>query len=130
MIFNKKTAKPTDAELEILSVLWDHGPGTVRFVNDQLNQVRRVGYTTTLKFLQIMTEKGFVTRQMEGRTHIYEASIRREMIQGQLLDNLLATAFGGSAQKLVIQALGNHKTTVAELQEIKELIHKLEGGKS
>lgn len=130
MIFNKKTAKPTESELEILSVLWDHGPSTVRFVNDQLNQIRRVGYTTTLKFLQIMTEKGFVTRHMEGRTHIYEALIKQEMIQGQLLDSLLVTAFGGSAQKLVIQALGNHKTTVAELQEIKKLIHKLEGGES
>ena len=77
--------KPTDAELEILSVLWEHGPSTVRFVNDQLNERREVGYTTTLKFLQIMSEKGLVTRNAEGRTHIYEAVSNREQVQEQRL---------------------------------------------
>lgn len=128
MIFNKKPSKPTEAELEILSVLWNHGPCTVRFVNDQLNLIRRVGYTTTLKFLQLMTEKGLVTRQMQGRIHVYAACLDRERVRGQLLDNLMAIAFGGSAQQLVLQALGNHKATQAELEEIKGLIQKLEGG--
>ena len=122
--------KPTEAELEILSVLWEHGPVTVRFVNDQLNEKREVGYTTTLKMLQIMIEKGLVTREMEGRTHIYAAVTPQEEIQGKLLDKLLETAFGGSAQKLVLQALGNHNSSPEELKEIKKLISKLEGGKS
>ena len=129
---NHKTpvAKPTEAELEILSVLWDHGPATVRFVNEQLNEKRDVGYTTTLKMLQIMSEKSLVSREMEGRTHIYSAGIPQEEIQGKLLDRLLETAYGGSAQKLVMQALGNHKSSLEELEEIKNLISKLEGGQS
>ncbi len=121
--------KPTDAELEILSVLWEFGPITVRFVNDQLNKRREVGYTTTLKMLQIMSEKGLVSREMDGRTHIYSARISQEKIQGKLLDRLLETAFGGSAQKLVMQALGNHSSSKEELEEIKKLIRRLEGGK-
>ena len=121
--------KPTDAELEILSVLWEFGPTTVRFVNDQLNKRREVGYTTTLKMLQIMSEKGLVSREMDGRTHIYSAMISQEKIQGKLLDRLLETAFGGSAQKLVMQALGNHSSSKEELEEIKKLISRLEGGK-
>lgn len=122
--------KPTDAELEILSVLWEHGPNTVRFVNEQLNERREVGYTTTLKFLQIMSEKGLVSRNTEGRKHIYEAVFGQEQIQYQLLDKLLQTAFGGSTQRLVMQALGNSKSSREELEAIKKLINKLEGGKS
>lgn len=122
--------KPTDAELEILSVLWEHGPSTVRFVNDQLNERRDVGYTTTLKFLQIMSEKGLVTRNAEGRTHIYEAVSNREQVQEQLINKLVDTAFGGSAQKLVMQALGNAKTSKEGLEAIKRLINELEGGGS
>ncbi len=120
--------KPTDAELEILSVLWEYGPSTVRFVNDHLNKDKRVGYTTTLKFLQIMTDKGIVSRQPDGRTHVYSALLDKEKVQHQLLDRLLDTAFGGSAQKLVLQALGNYEASREELQEIKALISKLEGG--
>ena len=130
MAENRKTLKPTDAELEILSVLWEHGPSTVRFVNDQLNERREVGYTTTLKFLQIMREKGLVSRNTEGRTHIYEAALSQHQVQEQLINKLVDTAFGGSAQKLVMQALGRSKSSKEELEAIKAYIKKLEGGKS
>jgi predicted transcriptional regulator len=93
-----------------------------------LNKDKRVGYTTTLKFLQIMTDKGIVSRQPDGRTHVYSALLDKEKVQHQLLDRLLDTAFGGSAQKLVLQALGNYEASREELQEIKALISKLEGG--
>jgi len=121
--------KPTESELEILSILWNKGPSTVRIVNDEMSRNKDVGYTTTLKLMQIMTEKGMVERVMDGRTHIYHPIARQEDAQVRMLDRLLETAFGGSASKLVLQALGNHKTSDEELQEIKELIQKLEGGK-
>jgi BlaI family transcriptional regulator, penicillinase repressor len=121
--------KPTETELEILSILWNKGPSTVRTVNDEMNRGKLVGYTTTLKLMQIMTEKGMVEREMDGRTHIYHAVARQEDEQVRMIDRLLDTAFGGSASKLVMQALGNHKTSDEELQEIKALIQKLEGEK-
>ena len=127
---NGKKFKPTESELEILSILWNKGPSTVREVNDEMSRNKNVGYTTTLKLMQIMTEKGMVERVMDGRTHIYHAIARQEDAQVRMLDRLLETAFGGSASKLVLQALGNHKTSDEELQEIKNLIQKLEGGKS
>ena len=120
--------KPTDAELEILSILWDSGPCTVRFVNDKLNEIRPVGYTTTLKFLQIMTDKGIVTRQADGRTHVYTANLKKENVQNQLLEKLMDSVFGGSAQQLVLQTLGNYRASQSELAEIKALIDKLDGG--
>ena len=120
------TAKPTDAELEILHVLWQQGPSTVRQVNDQLNAIREVGYTTTLKFLQIMQEKGLVSRQEDGRTHIYAAAVTREETQSALLQQFVDTAFRGSAMQLVLQALGNHEASTQELDEIKDLIARLE----
>ena len=126
----KKTFKPTESELEILSILWKNGPATVRVVNDEMGRNKNVGYTTTLKLMQIMTEKGMVERVMEGRTHIYHAIARQEDAQVRMLDRLLETAFGGSASKLVLQALGNHTTSDEELQEIKQLIQKLEREKS
>jgi len=125
-----KTFKPTESELAILSILWEKGPSTVRVVNDEMNRMKNVGYTTTLKLMQIMTEKGMVERVMEGRTHIYCAVARQEDAQVRMLDRLLKTAFSGSASKLVLQVLGNHKTSETELNEIKELINKLEGDKS
>jgi len=124
-----KIPKPTEAELEILAVLWEYGPNTVRFVNEKLNEKKRVGYTTTLKFLQIMTDKGMVSRDVDSRTHIYTALLREEKVRTQLLDKLLDTAFGGSASKLVMQALGNYNSSNEELEEIKKLIKKLEGGR-
>ena len=129
MTQSEKTFKPTESELEILSILWKNGPSTVRFVNDEMKLNRNVGYTTTLKLMQIMTEKGMVEREMDGRTHIYHAVARQEDTQVRMLDRLLDIAFGGSASKLVLQALGNHETSDEELKEIKELIQKLEGEK-
>jgi predicted transcriptional regulator len=123
-----RSLKPTEAELEILAVLWDQGPSTVREVNGILGKRREVGYTTTLKFMQIMTEKGILGREESGRTHIYRPKVTQEDVQGRLIDRLLETAFGGSASKLVMQALGNHKASSEELREIRELISRLEGG--
>ncbi|KUG26940.1 transcriptional repressor, blai/meci family [hydrocarbon metagenome] len=118
--------KPTVAELEILQILWEKGEVTVKEVNEDINKRKETGYTTTLKTMQIMFEKGLVERKKDGRSHIYSATIKKEKTQQLLLDKILDTAFGGSASKLVMQALGNKKTTKEELQEIKELINKLE----
>jgi len=125
----KQKNKPTEAELEILQMLWNYGPLSVRELNDDLNKIRPVGYTTTLKFLQIMAEKGFVTRIKDGRNHIYTAAIEQKAAQQQLLDKLLHGVFGGSAKKLVMQALGNHTASKEELFEIKKYIEKLEEDK-
>lgn len=124
--------KPTDAELEILHFLWQQGPCTVRTVNDLLNEDRKsgpkdsAGYTTTLKLMQIMLEKGLVTRTEEGRTHLYAAAVREEEAQSQLLQQFLNNTFRGSTARLVMQALGNHQASADELDEIKALIAKLE----
>ena len=126
---SKQWIKPTDAELEILQVLWSHGPCTVRFVNEHLNVKKRVGYTTTLKFMQIMTEKNMLGRNEKSRTHIYRPLIAKEETQNLLLDKFLLKAFGGSAMKLVMQALGNHQPTQEELDEIKAYIKKVERSK-
>ena len=121
--------KPTEAELEILQVIWDHGHSTVRFVNDELSLRKRVGYTTTLKIMQIMADKNLLIRDTSGKTHIYQAAVSQQKTQQQLIDKLATSAFGGSAMKLVMQALGNKKSSVAELKEIREFLDKLEGGK-
>jgi predicted transcriptional regulator len=118
--------KPTESELEILQVLWALGQATVRQVNDELNKKREIGYTTTLKLMQIMFEKKLVTRTDEGRYHLYQAAVSEDETQQQLLDIFVDTAFKGSAMKLVMQALGNHQTSAEELDEIKKLIAQLE----
>lgn len=118
--------RPTEAELEILQILWISGPSTVRFVNDILSKKKKVGYTTTLKIMQIMTKKSFVERNKEKRTHIYFPVINEKETKNLLLDKFLNTTFGGSAGKLVMQALGNHKTHKEELKQIKDLIKKIE----
>jgi predicted transcriptional regulator len=128
MTKNKK--KPTDSELNILQVIWNNGPASVRDINDELNKSREIGYTTTLKLLQIMTEKGLVTRIKDGRNHIYSAAVEQNAAQQQSLDKLLNGVFGGSAKKLVMQALGNHNPSKKELEEIKKYIEELEGGES
>jgi len=120
--------KPTESELEVLQILWEFGPSTVRFINDRLKRDKKVGYTTTLKIMQIMTEKGMLSRDTEKKTHIYSSLISQKDAQQQMLDKLLNTVFGGSAQKLVLQALGNHKSTKKELEEIKKIISEMEGG--
>ena len=122
----KRKIKPTEAELEILQMLWSQGPRSVRELNDELNQSKPVGYTTTLKILQIMAEKGLVTRIKDGRNHIYTAAVEQKATQQQLLDKLLNGIFGGSAKKLVLQALGNHMASKEELEEIKQYIEQLE----
>lgn len=124
---NRKPIQPTDSELEILNILWEKGPSTVRDVNEQLNEKREVGYTTTLKIMQIMHEKGMLSREQEGRTHVYTPLLNEKETQGKLIDRLLETAFGGSASKMIMQALGNHDSSAEELAEIKRLIKKLEG---
>lgn len=121
--------KPTEAELEILQILWKHGPCTVRFVNDQLNEKKTVGYTTTLKIMQIMFEKDLLKRDEKARSHLYRAAVKEKDTQRLLLDRFLETAFGGSAVKLVMQALGNHKASKEEIARIRELLDNLEGDK-
>jgi predicted transcriptional regulator len=118
----KALPRPTDAELAILRVLWDRGPATVRQVHEALAEARETGYTTTLKLMQIMAEKGLVTRDESNRTHVYESRLRRDETQRQLVTDLVDRAFGGSAAQLVLQALTAHSTSPAELQEIQQLI--------
>lgn len=120
--------KPTEAELEILTVLWAVGPSTVRFVNERLNESRKVGYTTTLKLMQIMHEKGLLARDEQARSHVYRPMMRENLAQKALLDRVMETAFGGSALKLVMQALGGQKTSREELAAIREYIDRLESG--
>ena len=122
--------KPTDSELEILHILWELGPSNVRTVNERLNTRRDVGYTTTLKLMQIMFEKGLVSREEDGRTHNYTAIVTENDTQGILLQQFMDNAFRGSASKLVLQALGNHDASAAELDEIKALIAQLENNSS
>ena len=120
--------KPTDAELAILRVLWSRGPSTVRQVHDALTGERATGYTTALKLLQIMSEKGLVARDETDRSHVYSAMLSEGETQRQLLDDLLGRAFGGSATKLVMQALSGDQATPAELAEIRRLIDEKQGG--
>jgi BlaI family transcriptional regulator, penicillinase repressor len=126
----KDPQKPTETELEILQVLWQKGPSSVREVHDALGSNREVGYTTTLKLMQIMAEKGLVYRNTDARSHIYAAARSEETVQQQLLDKFVHTAFRGSAMNLVMQALGQHQADAAELTRIKELIKQIEDQQS
>lgn len=125
----KAVPRPTESELEILQVLWKHEPTTVRFVNDKLNEKKEVGYTTTLKIMQLMFEKKLLKRDETQRSHLYSAAVKEKETQRLLLDRFLDTAFGGSAMKLVMQALGNHKATTEEISRIRELLNTMEGDK-
>lgn len=122
---NKKI-KPTESEIEVLNILWEHGPQSVRFVNEKLNEQREVGYTTSLKIMQLMVEKELLSRDTSSRTHIYKAIVNEQKTQGQLLKKFVDTAFRGSSMKMVMQALGDHKPSQQELDEIKDLIKKIE----
>jgi BlaI family penicillinase repressor len=124
----RKPPKPTDAELGILRVLWSRGPSTVRQVHDALNEVRPTGYTTALKLLQIMADKGLVARDETDRTHVYSATVGESETQRQLLDDLMTRAFRGSAMTLVMQALSGAKATPDELARIRKLLDEHEGG--
>ena len=114
--------RPTEAELAILGVLWANGPSTVRQVNDTLSAARDTGYTTTLKLMQIMAEKGLVTRDERDRSHVYSAKLSQDQTQRQLVTDLVDRAFGGSAAALVLQALNAHPASADELSEIQRLI--------
>jgi predicted transcriptional regulator len=114
--------RPTDAELAILRVLWDRGPSTVRQVHEVLGRERPAAYTTALKLLQIMTEKGLVERDERDRTHVYRARLSEEQTQRQLVRDLADRAFGGSATKLVMQALASRRASADELREIRRAI--------
>lgn len=118
--------KPTDAEIEILQILWKRGASSVRDINDILNEQREVGYTTTLKLMQIMNEKGLVKRDTAARTHIYKAVAKENDTKNNLISDFVNIAFHGSAMNLVMQALGNTSSSQNELDELKSLISKLE----
>jgi BlaI family transcriptional regulator, penicillinase repressor len=121
--------KPTESELEILQILWQKKQATVREVNDEINLSKETGYTTTLKLLQIMNEKGLVTRNAAEKQHVYQANISESDTQKSLLNKFIETTFQGNAMSLVMQALGNHTTTDKDLDELKQLIAQLENDK-
>ncbi len=120
-------AEPTKSELEILQVLWEHGPSTVRFVNDQLNAKKRtVQYTGTLKLMQIMAEKGILKRDESNMKHVYEAAVEEKKTKDLLLERLIDSLYNGSPSDLMMQLLGNKKTSKKELDTIRELIRKMD----
>lgn len=121
-----KKLKPTDSELEVLQILWEKKVATVREINDLLNLEKEVGYTTTLKIMQIMHEKGLLSRESSGRQHIYKAEVQQTEVQQSLLGRFIDATFKGDATALVMQALGNHNTSHEELAQIKALIEKME----
>lgn len=119
-------AEPTKSELEILQVLWDKGPSTVREVNNELLKQRDVNYTTTLKQMQIMADKRLLNRDQGQMKHIYSVAVEEQKLKGHLLDKFVDSMYKGSASKLVIQLIGNKNTSRRDLQEIKDMIKKLE----
>lgn len=122
---NSKQVKPTESELEILQVLWVKGLATVREVHEELIKSKDIGYTTTLKLMQIMHEKGLVKRDESMRTHIYQSSVNKEKTQKHLLSKMIDSLFGGSSTQLVLQALGEHKASNEELEQIQALLNNL-----
>src|SRR3954468_22049359 len=120
--------RPTDAELEILTVLWSRGPSTVRDVHDTISRRRTAQYTTVLKLLQIMAEKGLVRRDEKQRAHVYEAGRPREWTQKQLAGDLLKRAFSGSATSLMLGALSSRKVSREELAELRKFLEEYEKG--
>jgi len=126
---SNKNIKPSDSELLILQVLWQQGPRTVKEVNEQLSKDKSTGYTTTLKLMQIMHEKGLVTRTTEGakgRSHIYHAAVKEAQVSRHLLNSFVERVFQGSVSKLVMRALGNTKTSKEEIEQIRTLLDKIE----
>ena len=126
----RHTPRPTDAELAILRVLWAQGPSTVRQVQEALNRHRPTGYTTVLKFLQIMYDKGLVARDESQRTHVYKARFSEDHTKRSLVRDLVDRAFGGSAESLVMHALTAKKNSPDELAQIRKLLDELEGRES
>jgi BlaI family penicillinase repressor len=126
---DKKVALPTEAELAILQIVWNRGPSTVREVHTALRS-RRTGYTTTLKQMQVMTDKGLLKRNERFRSHVYEARIQREQTQLRLASSLLQRAFDGSAKNLVLGVLSSQPISRSELAEIRDLLDQFEKGKA
>jgi predicted transcriptional regulator len=122
-----KSPRPTDRELTILRILWDKGSGTVRQVNDTMNKQANTGYTTTLKLMQIMTDKGLLARDDSRFKHVYRPAVSEEKAQKQLVGDLLERAFAGSAEKLVMRALSARKVSAKELARIRKMLDELEG---
>ena len=120
--------RPTKLELTILRVLWEKGPGSVREIQARLSETRETGYTTALKMLQIMTEKGLVERDESVRPQIYRAKFSQERTQKQLLQDLMQRAFGGSVKALVMQAMSTKKSSPEDLEAIEKLLDRFEGG--
>jgi predicted transcriptional regulator len=125
----QKDITPTASELEILALLWEKAPQSVKEIYEQLRKKRDIGYTTALKIMQIMASKGILRRETDDKSHLYFPILEKNQTQEKLLDTFLDTAFGGSAANLVMQALGNHKASQAELSKIKELIQQIEKNK-
>jgi BlaI family penicillinase repressor len=122
-----KNSGPTDRELAILSVLWQRGPSTVREVHEALNTDSETGYTTTLKLMQIMSEKGLLSRKDAGRQHVYRPVVSQEKTQNQVVGEVLEKVFAGSAEKLVMRALSARKVSAEELKRIREMLDEMEG---
>lgn len=126
---SKEKSNPTAAELEILNILWEKEPLTVKEIHGELIKKKDVGYTTALKIMQNMTGKGLLTRTLNGKSHLYSSILKKEETQRSLLDKFIDTAFAGSASNLMMQLLGNKKTSKAELDEIKKIIDEMEQNK-
>jgi len=133
MLFKKDTGKvivPTKTELDVLQILWKNGPSTVRFVHNKLNEQKEiVQYTSTLKLMQVMKEKGMLNRDETNMKHIYSAAVDEEEIKGTLLGRFVDSMFNGSASSLMLALLDNDKTSPEELKKMKELLNKMEKGK-
>ncbi len=133
MVFKKDTDKvmmPTKTEMDVLQVLWKHGPSTVRFVHDKLNEQKEiVQYTSTLKLMQLMKEKGMLDRDETNMKHIYSAAVEEDKIKGNLLGRFVDSMFDGSASSLMLALLDNDKTSAEELKKIKELLSKMDKAK-
>ncbi len=132
MLFKKddKVIVPTKTELDVLQVLWKNGPCTVRFVHDKLNEQKEiVQYTSTLKLMQVMKEKGMLERDETNMKHIYTAAVEEDKVKGNLLGRFVDSMYNGSASSLMLALLDNDKTSAAELQKIKELLNKIDNGK-
>ena len=131
MLFKKDTTKetvPTKTEMDVLQILWQYGPSTVRFVHDKLNEQKEaVIYTSTLKLMQVMKEKGMLERDETNMKHIYSAAMEEEKVKGNLLGRFVDSMYNGSPSNLMMALLGNDKTSAEELKKIKELLKQIDG---
>jgi len=122
-----KSPGPTDREMAILSVLWERGPSTVREIHETIKTDSETGYTTTLKLMQIMADKGLLSRKDAGRQHVYRPAVSQEKTQNQVVGDVLEKVFAGSAEKLVMRALSARKVSPEELKRIREMLDEMEG---